>query len=87
MARLVVAVVAVGASLCTGAPIKIGMIGDSITAGVCSTAATNGYPAVLQKLLGGNYQVSTATANVAMPGAAVPRAASAWPSYSRVWPR
>lgn len=38
-------------------PIRISCVGDSITAGVCSST-THGYPAVLQTLLGSNYLVT-----------------------------
>jgi lysophospholipase L1-like esterase len=40
----------------TGFALRVGCIGDSITAGTCSWA-THGYPAVLQRLLGEGFQV------------------------------
>jgi lysophospholipase L1-like esterase len=46
------------ASVLAATPVKIGCIGDSITAGVCSTPATHGYPALLQQLLGAGCQVT-----------------------------
>eukprot|EP01116_Phalansterium_solitarium_P021914 TRINITY_DN7034_c0_g2_i1.p1 TRINITY_DN7034_c0_g2~~TRINITY_DN7034_c0_g2_i1.p1 ORF type:complete len:223 (+),score=45.89 TRINITY_DN7034_c0_g2_i1:215-883(+) len=39
------------------ATIRISCVGDSITVGVCSST-THGYPAVLQSLLGDEYEVS-----------------------------
>jgi lysophospholipase L1-like esterase len=43
------------------AQIRITCIGDSITAGVCSSQ-THGYPAILQGLLGSGYLVRTRNA-------------------------
>ena len=40
----------------TARPVRISMIGDSITAGVCADK-TKGYPAILQGLLGDGYVV------------------------------
>eukprot|EP00047_Mylnosiga_fluctuans_P013151 m.29766 g.29766 ORF g.29766 m.29766 type:complete len:232 (-) comp4695_c0_seq1:74-769(-) len=42
--------------LAAAGALKLGCIGDSITAGVCSQT-TGGYPAVLQKLLGTSWEV------------------------------
>jgi len=47
------------AAAANAAQIRITCIGDSITAGVCSSQ-THGYPAILQGLLGSNYLVLNA---------------------------
>jgi hypothetical protein len=43
-------------TVAAAAPIRVSCVGDSITAGSCSSK-TNGYPAVLQGVLGSNYVV------------------------------
>jgi hypothetical protein len=53
--------VAAAAAFAAGvqAQVQVTCVGDSITAGVCSST-THGYPAILQGLLGSNYAVLNA---------------------------
>jgi lysophospholipase L1-like esterase len=55
---LLPALLALLSSLATSAPLRDALVGDSITFGTCSSDARATYPAVLQRLLGGNYVVS-----------------------------
>eukprot|EP00047_Mylnosiga_fluctuans_P013152 m.29771 g.29771 ORF g.29771 m.29771 type:complete len:83 (-) comp4695_c0_seq2:211-459(-) len=63
--------------LAAAGALKLGCIGDSITAGVCSQT-TGGYPAVLQKLLGTSWEVKVSGVLAVEVAEAGVHVAAAW---------